>query len=137
MRIDSNDYLAIIFEKEDYSLILFPKADDFLKHGMDKFNSILRNSNFYASAQFGFKLIDFICLNHFDEPTADALEIFVMSCIPFGKIIDDDFEAYATLLYEQDDLSPSPETPSKSLPSQSKLVAKGPVKKINVIIQVK
>ena len=137
MRIDSNDYLTIILEKEEYSLVLFPRGDDFLKNEMDKFNSIIKNSNFYAVAQFGFKFLDFVCLNRFEESTVDALEVIVMSCIPFGRIIDDDFEAYATLLYEQEDAIMPNDRPNKNLPSQNKLVARGLVKKIEVSIEVK
>jgi hypothetical protein len=136
MRIDSNDYLSLLYERGEYTLILFPRGDDFMKQGLEKFKSIIENSNFYAVAQFGFKLIDFIRLNNFHESTVDALEIIIMNCVPFGRIVDDDFDAYATLLYEEEDNSTILEKLNNNPPTQSKKVIRVPVKKIEVIIEV-
>lgn len=138
MKIDSLEIISLVFEESDYTVVIFPRSDDFAYEGIEKFTRIIQNSNLYSSAQFGQKLIKFVVSNKFHENTTEGLDIILTTCIPFGRIIDDEFAAYVGLLYENELEAPNVTEVSKvNLPSQSKLINKGLVKKLELRAQVK
>ena len=135
VKIEDKTWLFVKLRENNFTLFIFPKED--MPSSRSEEN-IFDNSNFYATVEFGRKFVEFIKKSQFGiNNSIENLEFVLLNCVPYGRILSDNFSTYLSVFNENKASSAPLMQYDKAASHQNKLLIQEPVKKVNFILEVK
>lgn len=137
LTVGSKKWLMLSFQKGDFTLFIFPREEIAPNSQEFSYNSVINNVSIFAAVQFGKKFIEFL-----DESISkkgnmeDSIDFILLNCIPFGRILTDNFTPFLVCLTEGKTMAVSTNQENKLPSHQDKYIIQDPIKKAIFTLEV-
>jgi len=138
LTIGSKKWLTLTFQRNEWTLFIFPREEIAPNSKEFTYNSVINNVSIYAAVQFGKKFIEFLDENMSKRGNIeDSIDFILLNCIPFGRILTDHFMPFLICLTDGKTTLAAPNTQENKLPShQDKFIIQDPIKKAVFSLEV-
>jgi len=140
--IEGNDYCILYFKQNQHTLLLLPVSDiSFiqLETMKQKAETLLSTSSVFATITFGKKFMHHLANFWVYDVDFELVGTVIRACIPYGRIIEDNFEDVELNLKEDDKtlkaISATIQLAEENMMPQSKKIIQSPLEEITFSIK--